>query len=534
MIATILTSSSTFNAVDYNERKVSQGLATLVEISNFGYLQASGNLSRNDLKQYLVDYSSRNSRIKNTQLHLAISCKAKEYSYEQLVDIAHQYLKEMGYGQEGQPLLIYEHHDTNNNHIHIVSSRVAPDGHKIDDHNERIRSQKVLNKIMGVDRKEETAKIIAKAKGYKFATVGQFRAIIESSGYETYEDNDTVNVKKDGQVVKHIPFPNIVQLCRQDKDGEEEKRRKQLKAILMKYRELVANKTQLAELLHTKFGMSLMFMGDKDKPYGYMLVDHHSKTVFKGSDVLPIKQLLNFSHAEINPKNVIDYIHKLLDENKALTLRELNKSLRRTFRALLKRDGTIAMGKQEFLLDADTLKSILYNDKVRWVQDFHPSSVSERDVLCSFYGLESQSEISIENPVSHEDKDYLANCVSQIMAASAEQNTEAFHALKDVGIFIFKTSDSLFAISSSTHTIVRLDNYGLTLDMLKQPRKHFENMARISAEQKFSQSHRHSSRNLSRVLKAGISSGHSDNREWEVGSGEDWDEEEHHKYHWSR
>ena len=39
MIATILKSSSTFSAVRYNERKVEHGVAELVTIRNFGYLQ---------------------------------------------------------------------------------------------------------------------------------------------------------------------------------------------------------------------------------------------------------------------------------------------------------------------------------------------------------------------------------------------------------------------------------------------------------------------------------------------------------------
>ena len=34
----------------------------------------------------------------------------------------------MGYGEEGQPLLIYGHYDTNNHHIHIVTSRIDPQG----------------------------------------------------------------------------------------------------------------------------------------------------------------------------------------------------------------------------------------------------------------------------------------------------------------------------------------------------------------------------------------------------------------------
>jgi hypothetical protein len=38
MIATILPSSANFHAVEYNERKVAQGRAELLEMSNFGYI----------------------------------------------------------------------------------------------------------------------------------------------------------------------------------------------------------------------------------------------------------------------------------------------------------------------------------------------------------------------------------------------------------------------------------------------------------------------------------------------------------------
>jgi hypothetical protein len=45
------------------------------------------------------------------------------------LDIAHRYLKEMGLCQRRDSLcLFYAHHDTDNNHIHIITSRVAPDG----------------------------------------------------------------------------------------------------------------------------------------------------------------------------------------------------------------------------------------------------------------------------------------------------------------------------------------------------------------------------------------------------------------------
>ena len=112
MIATILPSGANFHAVEYNERKVAQGRAELLEMTNFGYIDIGDAYTWEDLTSFLLDYSSKNGRIKYPQFHLAISCRGNEYTQEELVEIAHQYLREMGYGQPGQPLLIYGHHDT--------------------------------------------------------------------------------------------------------------------------------------------------------------------------------------------------------------------------------------------------------------------------------------------------------------------------------------------------------------------------------------------------------------------------------------
>ena len=63
MIATILKSSSSFSAVRYNERKVENGVAELVAIRNFGYLQDAPDMRGiTSLRNYLIDYSARNDR----------------------------------------------------------------------------------------------------------------------------------------------------------------------------------------------------------------------------------------------------------------------------------------------------------------------------------------------------------------------------------------------------------------------------------------------------------------------------------------
>ena len=168
MIATILPSSANFHAVEYNERKVAQGKAELLEMSNFGYLSNTGEYTWEDLTRYLLDYSSRNGHIKYPQFHLAISCKGDEYSHEQLVEFAHRYLEEMGYGQPGQPLLIYAHHDTDNTHIHVITSRIDPDGKKINHKFEKIRSQLVVDQLMGVDEEQQVGEAVSQAFQYHF------------------------------------------------------------------------------------------------------------------------------------------------------------------------------------------------------------------------------------------------------------------------------------------------------------------------------------------------------------------------------
>jgi len=207
MIITILPSSSTFHAIAYNEKKVEKGQASLIEAANIGLRQEA--YTADNLREYFELYSARNTRIQNTQFHVAVSCKGNEYSYEQLLDIAHRYLKEMGYAEEGQPLLVYAHRDTPNNHIHVITSRVAPDGHRISDKFEKRRSREVCERIMqqyhlqqvgqNIDGQQTTTEnanvdVWNEALSYRYTSKAQFYAILESMGYDCKEDEQDFSV----------------------------------------------------------------------------------------------------------------------------------------------------------------------------------------------------------------------------------------------------------------------------------------------------------------------------------------------------
>ena len=360
MIITILPSSTTFHAVAYNEKKVEKGLASLMEVANMDGLRQEA-YSAEAFREYFELYSARNTRIQNTQFHVAVSCKGNEYSYEQLLDIAHRYLKEVGYGEEGQPLLVYAHTDTPNNHIHIITSRVAPDGHRISDKFEKKRSREVCERIMqqyqsqangqhidGQQMVSESSKEEAwkEALTYRYTSKAQFYAIMESMGYDCKENEEEFSVcfYKNSTCQGKLNLQEILRHAVKD-NRPDNRRRQQLRAILQKYRNLSANKEELAAHMKKKFGISLVFVGNADTPYGYIVVDHKNKAVFKGGEFLSIKELLQFEDAATRFAKIEKTIDELLADNPKLTTADINRILYRQLGTRIHKDSVSWSGE---------------------------------------------------------------------------------------------------------------------------------------------------------------------------------------------
>ena len=65
------------------------------------------------------------------------------------------------------------------------------------------------------------------------------------------------------------------------KPGNYEYRKRMIRAWLLKYRDYVSCKEELAEVINRKFKVGIKFVGSKDSPYGYMVIDHKAGIVFK-------------------------------------------------------------------------------------------------------------------------------------------------------------------------------------------------------------------------------------------------------------
>jgi hypothetical protein len=309
MIVTILSSSASFKGVSYNTGKIDRGKGELMKVVNFGSLQALENLRPEDYKAYLKAISARNSRVKAPQFHAAISAKGRTYDKDALTEIAEQWMRRMGY--ENQPYLVVFHKDTANNHVHIVSTRIGRDGKKINSEFENIRALQNLNKVLGIDPRFNAQQDFDKALSYRFSTKAQFKMILENEGYTLRELDDKLELIKFG--VKQGKFELSKVLEKTMGYQPDKQRLLQLKALFLKYggvfdvtlspnavpmpgnysQETKGFTSPLAQHLKEKFGIDLIFHYRDDKPpYGYSIIDRSVKAVYKGSEVMPLKELL--------------------------------------------------------------------------------------------------------------------------------------------------------------------------------------------------------------------------------------------------
>ncbi|MDV3561459.1 mobilization protein [Elizabethkingia anophelis] len=328
---------SGFPGVQYNDKKVEKGSGELMLMKNFPcFINESS--SQQDVRDYLKSVSN-NERVKKPQFHAAISTKFREHTKEELTKIAENFMDELGYGQ--QPYIVVFHNDTENNHIHIVSTRVdKKTSKKINDSYEKLKAQKALSltmeKLYGLNTQEQIEKLL----DYRYGSLKQLELLLARNGFKLIQNKNNENaldVLKNGVREKTINAGEL-----NFSSHKHDSRAKQLRAILSKYKELYSckvfkiedHRAQEAmlpeEKLETKtlpkiefesefqkkirdvFGVDIVFhISDKErlatdlKPFGYSLIDHKTGAVYKGSDILKMNELFEFT-ADVIDKRLFE------------------------------------------------------------------------------------------------------------------------------------------------------------------------------------------------------------------------------------
>jgi len=328
MIVKFLRPSTSFKGVGYSFAKMLLDKGELMQVKNFGVIGGLSNPRAEDYVNYLEAVTGKNKRIVNPQLHVTISTKGRDHTKEELSGIAEKWLDGMGYGKH--PYLIIFHKDTQNNHVHLVSTRIGRDGKKVNDSYEKVRAYQVLNEIMGLNETEQVRKDVGQALNYSFASRAQFMMLLEVKGY-------TLNLK-DGkyQIFKFGGKQDILSVEEVDRHiGDyqlNKKRLQQLRTIIDKYRpqydpalyseksklpgggegKTTGYNSQLAGMLQQDFGLQIFFHAKDGKPpYGYTIIDHAQKAVYKGGELMPLAEFIKPAPANKAAEKVHEQAHWL-------------------------------------------------------------------------------------------------------------------------------------------------------------------------------------------------------------------------------
>lgn len=351
-----------FPGAAYNEKKVLAGVAELAGHANIDgnflhtlhTLHGVGIDCSKEVERYLQSQSQTygNTRSTQWQVHLALSCKGQEKNKEQLVGIAHAMMQEYGMGK--QPYFIYFHHDTENNHVHILTTRVTAKGRLISDHCDYHRFNAALNRVVKEDQQNDIGRMFE----YSFTTEGQLMNIARGFHYKTGESKENSGVLsfyhggvEAIRVRRSDIDARIAELKADKRDiARREETAKRLKAIIIKYRELSLKQTPysaddqkmesegkekervqtkkelmkrkkvkilseikkltdakgkplskleqyqmqwLIDELRGKFGIAVHFQKDKNGIVrGYGIVDHNNKVALNGSEVMKLADII--------------------------------------------------------------------------------------------------------------------------------------------------------------------------------------------------------------------------------------------------
>lgn len=320
---------SDFPGVNYNDKKIDKGKGELMMMKNFpSFINESS--GKEQVRDYLKAISVGNKKVLKPQFHATISTKFREHSKEELAKIAEDFMEEMGYGK--QPFVTVFHNDTENNHIHIITTRVdKKTGKKINDSYEKLKAQKALaftlEKLYGIKSEE----VLNKLLDYKVSSLHQFETLLNRNGYKLSKntnDAKSLTILKNGVIQRTLSGDQLFLDSRKN-----EKRTKQLKAIFSKYKEIYSNKvfkvedfrkqeamlpeekqkndwtpkiefeSELQKKLRDVFGIDLVFhQKDEFQPFGYTVIDHKKGAVCKGSEVMKMNELFEFTSEKMDKK----------------------------------------------------------------------------------------------------------------------------------------------------------------------------------------------------------------------------------------
>lgn len=316
--------------MSYNNTKIQQEKGEIL-LTNKMIETLNGQYSVPQLMKSFEPYLIANQKTEKHTLHISLNPDPGEHvSDQKYKEIAEQYMREMGYGE--QPFVVFKHTDIDRSHIHIVSVCVDENGKKISDQFEKIRSMKIcreLEKAFGlqsatekhIQQNEKIFRAVDYKKGdvksqissvirhlpeyYQFQTLGEYNALLSLYNITTEQIEGELHGKlkrgllyfplsddgkKIGHPLKASLFGKIAGLeslqlyfekCKLNLKNNPAQQ--SLKSLILKTFQSTNNESDFKTQLAQHHIDTVIRRNGKGRIYGVTFIDHHSKTVWNGS-----------------------------------------------------------------------------------------------------------------------------------------------------------------------------------------------------------------------------------------------------------
>ncbi len=332
MIAKIGKGANMIGAISYNQLKVDKENGQVLLTHKIAEM-LNGNYTTAYLNRYFKPYLLANNKTEKPVRHISLNPDpADKVSDEQFRNMAEQYMREMGYGN--QPYVVFKHTDIERAHIHIVTTCVQLNGTKIPDSYDHPRSMAVCRKLeqqynlkpateQSQSNHERIFKPVDYTKGdiksqiasvtrhlpryYQYQSLGTYNALLSLFNITAEEVKGELHgqpkqglvyfaLNEQGQKASN-PFKSslfgkeagLAQLEKHFEQSKEKMKTNPAKAVLKNTIEAAMhisnNEMDFKKQLLEQGLNTVVRRNDEGRIYGMTFIDHESRTVWNGSQL---------------------------------------------------------------------------------------------------------------------------------------------------------------------------------------------------------------------------------------------------------
>ena len=329
MVAKISTGKDLYGALAYNQTKVENGHAKILDANLLPYPE-DGRFRMGETMEAFTAWLPSHFRTEKPVIHISLNPHPDDVLTDtELQDIAREYLEKLGYGN--QPYLVVKHEDIDRHHLHIVTINVDEKGRRLNQdflfrRSDRIRRElerkyglhpaerknlRLENPLRKVDAsagdvKRQVGNTVKALSGqYRFRTMGEYRALLslynmtveEARGnvrgreyhglvYSVTDDagNKTGNPFKSSLFGKSAGYEAVQKkFARSKQEIKDRKLADMTKRTVLSVLEGTYDKEKFVSRLKEKGIDTVLRYTEEGRIYGATFIDHRTGCVLNGS-----------------------------------------------------------------------------------------------------------------------------------------------------------------------------------------------------------------------------------------------------------